>query len=250
MRNFRIIPRLDIKQGVLIKGIQMEGWRKVGPPNHFARKYYEDGADELILMDVVASLYGRNNLAELVKEVAENVFIPLTVGGGIRNTDDAFRMFEVGADKISINTSAITSPAFIEELSSVFGSQAIVVSIETGIVDGKYQVLTENGRNRTNIEPVAWAKECEERGAGEIILTSIPHEGMGNGLNNLLISEVCNTVTVPVLAGGGYGNSEHVNEVIQSTEASGMVTARALHFEETSIPEIKSQITSNQIYVR
>ena len=250
LRSFRIIPRLDIKQGHLIKGVQMEGWRKVGNPADFAKTYYEAGADELLLMDVVASLYGRNSLHELIKTVCSDIFVPVTVGGGIRTIADAYSVFEVGADKISINTAATADPDFISELAKTFGNQAVVISLEVGIIDGQYQVLTDNGRNLTGLDPVTWVKRAEDLGAGEVLLSNIGADGTGKGFDLELINRICDAVSLPIVTGGGFGSNDHLNDLITQTDVSGMTVAQALHWEKTTIKDIKQSVINDSIFIR
>lgn len=250
MKSFRIIPRLDIKQGYLIKGVQMEGWRKVGSPEEYSKFYYQEGADELLLMDVVASLYGRNSLHSLIKDVASNVFIPLTVGGGIRTIDDAYSIFEVGADKLSLNTAAISKPNFITELAKTFGNQAVVISLEVGFINGRYEVLTDNGRNLTGLDPVTWVKMAEDLGAGEVLLYNVAKDGTGKGFDLNLINLVSDAINLPVIVGGGYGKTEHLEELIENCDVSGMVAAQSLHWNKSSIHEIKSRARDLNLFVR
>lgn len=250
MRSFRIIPRLDVKQGYLIKGVQMEGWRKVGDPQFFAKRYYEAGADEILLMDVVASLYGRNSLHELIEKVCSDIFIPVTVGGGIRTTEDAYSVFACGADKISLNTAAIANPEFITELATTFGSQAVVISLEVGMVNGAYQVLTDNGRNLTNQDPITWVKKAEELGAGEVLLSNIVSDGTGKGFDIELINNVCEAVSIPVVTGGGFGQNAHLQNLTTQTDVSGMTVAQALHWDKMTIPEIKLCSVHEDVFIR
>jgi cyclase len=250
LRPFRIVPRLDIKQGHLIKGVQMEGWRKIGQPTDFAKRYYEDGADEILLMDVVASLYGRNSLHELIKTVCSDIFVPVIVGGGIRTVSDAYSVFEVGADKIAINTAAIAEPSFISELAKTFGNQAVVISLEVGFVNGKFQVLTDNGRNLTGFDPVSWVKKAEDLGAGEVLLSSIVRDGTGKGFDLELINMVCSAVSIPIVTGGGFGSNKHLDDLITQTDVSGMALAQALHLEKTTIQDIKQSVVNDSIFIR
>ena len=188
MKTIRIIPRLDIKGPNLVKGIHLEGLRVLGKPEFFAELYYRQGADELIFQDIVASLYQRNSLIEIIKRTAEKIFIPLTVGGGIRNLEDINRVLRAGADKVSINTAAIANPNFINEASRAFGSSTIVIAVEAiKQPNNSYLAYTDNGREHTDVEVLAWVKEAEERGAGEILLTSIDKEGTGQGYDIDLI---------------------------------------------------------------
>tara|TARA_B100000212_G_C27354233_1_gene525081 strand:- start:591 stop:1358 length:768 start_codon:yes stop_codon:yes gene_type:complete len=246
MRNIRLIPRLDVKKEWLIKGVQMEGWRKVGDPVDAAISYSKQGADEIIFLDVVASLYKRNNLVDIVKKVARSVFIPLTVGGGIRKLSDVRLLLANGADKITLNTGAVENPCLVSEISDMFGSQATVVSIEAvQRQHNQWEVMTDNGRNRTNKDAVEWAKQVESLGAGEILLTSIDNDGMGNGYNLELIKRITNEVNIPVLASGGLSNPSHLQELIKLTEASAAISAKALHMKETNIAELNEVVIQN-----
>ena len=233
MKFNRIIPRLDIKGPNLVKGIHLEGLRVLGKPEDFARQYYIQGADELIYQDTVASLYQRNNLSEIISRTVDNIFIPLTVGGGIRNLDDINNVLRAGADKISINTAAIKNPDFINEASESFGSSTIVVAIEAiKQVDGIYLAYTDNGREFTGIEIQEWASEVEQRGAGEILLTSIDKEGTGEGFDYSLIKLVSNTVSIPVIAHGGASKPEHIKEAIAFSGADAVAISSMLHYSE------------------
>ena len=231
MKYIRIIPRLDIKGPNLVKGIHLEGLRVLGKPEDFAQLYYDQGADELIYQDTVASLYQRNNLTEIITRTAENIFIPLTVGGGLRDLEDINKVLRAGADKVAINTAAINNPDFINQASRTFGSSTIVVAIEaTCQPDGNYLAYTDNGREYTGVEVLAWAREAEERGAGEILLTSIDREGTGNGYDLDLIRMVSAEVTTPVIAHGGASNIIHIAETIQSAGADAVAIASMLHY--------------------
>lgn len=229
--NHRIIARLDIKGPNLVKGIHLEGLRVLGKPEHFAKYYYEAGADELMFTDVVASLYERNSLDEIITKVAKEVFIPLTVGGGLRTIDDIKKAFRAGADKVSINTAAVKNPSFINEASKKFGSSNIVVTIEAiKHDDGKYYVYTDNGREETGLEVISWAKKAEELGAGEIILTSVDREGTGSGYDIALTKAVAESVSIPVVAHGGAGKEEDIKAVITEGQASAAAIASILHY--------------------
>ncbi|MEW6719252.1 MAG: imidazole glycerol phosphate synthase cyclase subunit [Thermodesulfobacteriota bacterium] len=227
----RIIPRLDIKGPNLVKGIHLEGLRVLGKPHRFARHYYESGADELIYMDVVASLYGRNSLAQIIEETSREIFIPLTVGGGLRTIEDIRTVLQAGADKVSINTAAIGRPALIAEASKRFGSSTIVVSIEAKKQpDGSYQAYTDCGRVRTGVEAIGWAKKAEELGCGEILLTSIDAEGTGGGFDLELLRQVSTSVSIPVIASGGAGRVEHLAEAVLGGKADAVCLASCLHY--------------------
>jgi cyclase len=251
MRNLRIVPRLDIKQNWLIKGVQMEGWRKVGDPAEAAQRYAEQGADELVFMDVVASLYERNNLHDIVEKVASSVFIPMTVGGGIRNLDDVSSLLARGADKISINTAATRDPTLITHISDQFGSQATVVTIEA-VRDGdnSWEAMTDNGRNHTHRDAVEWAKEAEQRGAGELLVTSIDRDGLGGGYEIELIRQISTAVTIPVVASGGLGSAAHLAELLDETEASAAAIAQALHWNKLGIEDLRGVLAEKECFVR
>ncbi|MCT4556792.1 MAG: imidazole glycerol phosphate synthase cyclase subunit [Pelagimonas sp.] len=250
MRNFRLIARLDVKMRNLIKGVQMEGWRKVGDPAEFARAYAAQGADELMFTDVVASLYERNSLHDILKAVASETFVPMTVGGGVRKLDDVSGLLACGADKVALNTAATRDPALISEISRTFGSQACVVAIETVYRDGDWQVMTDNGRNHTGLKALEWAKEVADRGAGEIILTAIHKEGLGKGMDLDLIGKVADMVTVPVVAGGGIGTTDHLRELTQGTSASAVAVAQALHWNKLSIADLRKTLDDQGIFTR
>jgi imidazole glycerol-phosphate synthase subunit HisF len=229
--NIRIIPRLDIKGPNLVKGIHFEGLRVLGKPEHFARYYYENGADELIYMDAVASLYGRNSLLDIIERTAREIFIPLTVGGGLRSIDDIRAVLRAGADKVSLNTAAIACPQLIYEASRTFGSSTIVVSIEAiQKPDGDYEAFVNYGRDRTDIDVFEWAMRAVELGAGELMVTSINKDGTGEGFDLELTRRIAETVPVPVIAGGGAGRIQHVHEVITQGKAEAVALASILHY--------------------
>jgi cyclase len=228
----RIIPRLDVKGPNLVKGVHLEGLRVLGKPELFARQYYEQGADELLFMDVVASLYGRNSLLELVERTANEIFIPLAVGGGLRTLDDIRRALRAGADKVTLNTAAIRRPEFIAEAAQRFGSSTIVVSIEAiRRDDGGYEAYTDNGREKTGLDAVGWAMRAAELGAGELVVTSIDREGTGKGYDLELTQRVARAVPVPVIACGGAGTAEHVAQVL-GTGAAAASLASLLHYNQ------------------
>jgi imidazole glycerol-phosphate synthase subunit HisF len=227
----RIIPRLDIKGPNLVKGINLEGLRVLGKPESFAKFYYEEGADELFFQDVVASLYGRNSLHDIISRTAKEIFIPLTVGGGIRSIEDISKILKAGADKVSINTAAIENPDLISSASRVFGSSTIVVNIEAiKQPDGSYHAFTDNGRNSSNKEVISWAKEIEQRGAGEILLTCVDHEGLGKGFNLSLAEKLCDAVKIPVVIHGGAGSQQHVFDLSNDLPISGIAIASLFHY--------------------
>ena len=227
----RIIPKLDIKNGNLIKGINLEGLRVLGDHISFAKNYYNQGADEIIYLDNVATLYGTNNLTKFVRNTAKKIFIPLTVGGGIKNLNDIEQMLKNGADKISINSAAIDNIQLIRKASKVFGSSTIVSNIECIKIKDKYYISKSNGRDLVNIDPVVWAKKLEDYGIGEIILTSVNSEGLQKGFDIELTKKVSNKVKVPIIAHGGAGNFQHVLDVIKKTNVSGVSISSLLHYD-------------------
>lgn len=280
--NIRIIPRLDIKGPNLVKGIHMEGLRVLGKPEHFARHYYDNGADELIYMDVVASLYGRNSLLDIVERTARNIFIPLTVGGGLRTVEDIRTVLRAGADKVSLNTAAVQRPELIREASRAFGSSTIVVSIEAiKAKQGKYEAYVDYGRQSTGVDALQWAVRAAELGAGELMVTSIDSEGTGKGFDLELTSKIAESVPIPVIACGGAGKLSHVHDVITQGRADAVSIASILHYnfvkqlqfsaqehytegnteflrkggvvsrvEDASLPEIKKYLTEHGVECR
>jgi cyclase len=229
--NVRVIARLDIKGPNLVKGIHFEGLRVLGKPERFARAYYEQGADELVYMDAVASLYGRNSLLHIVESTAREIFIPLTVGGGLRTVDDIRTVLRAGADKVSLNTAAVQRPELIREASRKFGSSTIVVSIEAiKRPDGGYEAYVEYGRQGTGVDAVEWAARAVELGAGELMVTSIDREGTGSGFDLELTRRVAEAVPVPVIAGGGAGSLAHVRDVVLDGRADAVCLASMLHY--------------------
>lgn len=231
-KNIRIIARLDIKGPNLVKGLHLEGLRVLGKPEQFARYYYEAGADELIYMDVVASLYNRNSLHGIIEKTAREIFIPLTVGGGLRTLEDIRDVLRAGADKVSLNTAALKNPNIISEASRRFGSSTIVVAIEAiKQPNGSYLAYTDNGREYTGLEVVEWAKQIEQLGAGEIMLTSVDREGTGQGFDIELTRTVADSVSIPVIAHGGAGKVDHVREVLLKTEVNAVAISSILHYD-------------------
>lgn len=251
MSNLRIIPRLDIKGKNLIKGIQLEGLRVMGDPQEFALRYYEAGADELIYMDIVASLYGRNNLSDIISRAADQVFIPITVGGGIRSVEDVRHILRSGADKVAINTAAIGRPELISEVARRFGSQAMVLSIEAKeVAPGKWEAYTDNGRERTGLDVIDWARRGADMGAGELMVTSVDREGTRKGFDIDLIRQVRDAVTIPVIASGGMGTIEHFLEAAQKGAADGLAMADVLHYGRMTLPQIRTAALDAGLEVR
>lgn len=253
----RIIPRLDIKGPNLVKGIHLEGLRTLGRPEMFAKHYYENGADELIYLDTVASLYDRNNILDLIQRTAEDIFIPLTVGGGIRSLSDIREALRSGADKVAINTAAVENPKLIEKASQEFGSSTVVVSIEAiEQPDGTYEAFCQNGREPTGRDAIEWATEAEERGAGEILITSVDREGRGEGYEVDLIRQITEKVSIPVIACGGAGTQTHVYDAIESGNADAVSMASILHYQladerrEEEIAAIKQRDEGNLHFLK
>ena len=250
MKNVRLISRLDVKGANLIKGVHLEGLRKIGDPQEHAVKYYKQGADEIIYMDVVASLYGRNNLSDILERTAENVFIPITVGGGIRSVEDVRHLLRCGADKIAINTAATKNPTLISEIAEVFGSQCVVLSVDaTRHENGDWGVYTDNGREKTHYEVQEWVSKAVSLGAGEIMLTSVDKEGTGKGFDLDLIKLVSNTVKIPIIASGGMGTSQHVVEAI-SNGADAAAMADVLHYNKMTMTDIHFECRKLGLHVR
>jgi imidazole glycerol-phosphate synthase subunit HisF len=232
MKTIRVIPRLDIKGPHLVKGIHLEGLRVLGKPEDFARFYYENGADELIYQDVVASLYDRNSLHDIISKTAKQIFIPITVGGGLRTLDDIKSVLRAGADKVVINTAAVKNPELIKQAVSKFGSSTITVAIEAiKHSDGNYFAYIDNGREETGLEVIKWAKQLEELGAGEIILTSVDQEGTGQGYDIELTKNVANSVGIQVVAHGGAGSLKDFPNAIIEGRADAVALSSVLHYD-------------------
>ena len=231
-KNFiRIIPKLDIKNGLLIKGINLEGLRVLGNPFDFAQYYYSNLADEICYIDSVATLYGTNNLSSFISNTAKNIFIPISVGGGIRSISDIERIFEAGGDKVSLNSAIIENLNFLKKIVKIFGSANITVIIEYIKIKNKYFITKSTGRDLINIDPVSWAKKVEEHGAGEIFLTSINHEGMKKGFDLPIINKITSKATIPVIAHGGAGTIDHILELVRKTNVSGVALSGLLHYD-------------------
>lgn len=269
MARVRLIARLDIKGPKLIKGIHLEGLRVVGDPQEHAVRYYREGADELVYMDTVASLYGRNNLTGIVREAAREVFIPMTVGGGVRSVEDAYALLRNGADKVAINTGAVKRPELITEVARRFGSQCMVLSIEakrfrrgpegarpvpvgerSHLAGIHWEAYTDNGREHTGLDVVAWARRGVELGAGEILLTSVDQEGTQMGFDVELTAAVAAAVGVPVIACGGMGTVEHLADVVKRGRADAAAFAHVLHYRTLGLPELRAGAKAAGIEVR
>jgi len=245
----RVIPRLDVKSPNLVKGIQLEGLRVMGDPAEHALRYYADGADELIYVDIVASLYERSGLSSLVEETGSRIFVPLTVGGGIRTMEDFAVMFRSGADKIAINTAALRNPAILTVAARAYGAQAVVLSVEAKRRGGSWEAYTDNGREHTHRDVLEWCREAVRLGAGEILLTSVDREGTRRGFDLDLIRAVVRTISVPVIASGGAGSVEHIADAIEAG-ADAVAIASLLHYRQFSVSQIKAELKERGYNVR
>ncbi len=248
----RLIARLDVKGSKLIKGIHLEGMRVVGDPNEHALRYYKSGIDEIIFMDMVASLYGRNSLRDIVQCTARDVFVPLTVGGGIRSVDDVRDILRSGADKVAVNTAVAKRPELITEISRKFGSQCMILSIEAKRKSDSrsWEVFVDNGREHTGMDVVEWAKRGVRLGAGEILLTSVDQEGTEKGFDLDLVKAISTVVPVPVIAAGGMGEEKHLLEVVQIGRADAVAMASVLHYDRISLNKVREYARENRISVR
>ncbi len=246
----RIIPCLDVKDGRVVKGVNFVGLRDAGDPVEVAKRYNQEGADEITFLDITASSDNRDTIVDIVKDVAQEVFIPLTVGGGIRKLEDIYSLLNVGCDKVSINSSAVVNPAFINEASKRFGSQCIVVAIDVKRVsDGSYHVFVKGGREDTGLDALKWAKEVYDRGAGEILLTSMDTDGSKSGFELNITKQVCELIDIPVIASGGAGTMLHMKEAFDCG-ASAALAASIFHFKEIDIMDLKHYLRDNNIPVR
>jgi len=251
MKNIRLIARLDIKGPNLIKGIHLEGFRVIGSPNEWATHYYNQGVDELIYMDCVASLYGRNHLGDIIRAAAKDIFVPMTVGGGIRSVQDAAEILRSGADKVAVNTAAISNPQIITDIAKKFGSQCMVLSIEAKqIAPGRWEAYTDNGREHTGLDVVEWARRGVSLGAGEVLLTSVDREGTRKGFDIDLVQSVSTEVSVPVIASGGMGKVDDLIEVVIQGGADAVAMADILHYKRQDIATIRKLAENSGIGVR
>lgn len=251
MGKVRLIARLDIKGPNLIKGIKLEGLRVIGSPSEYALKYYHQGIDEFIYMDSVASLYSRNHLSDIISQAAKDIFVPITVGGGIRSIDNATDILRAGADKVAINTAAVARPEIIREIAQRFGSQCMVLSIEAKkIGEGKWEAFTDNGREHTGLDVLEWVKKGVSLGAGEILLTSVDQEGTKKGFDVELVRRVTAEVDVPVIASGGMGNVRDMIEVVRNGGADAVAMADILHYNRDSISSLRASAIKEGLEVR
>ena len=246
----RIIPCLDVNDGRVVKGINFVELKDAGDPVEIAKSYNEQGADELTFLDITASSDGRGLLFDIIEKVANQIFIPLTVGGGVRNCEDIRNLLNSGADKVGINTSAILNPKFVSESSSRFGSQAIVVAIDAKKVDDHYEVFTHGGRNATGIDAIMWAKKMADYGAGELLITSMDRDGTKSGFDNNLMKSISNSVDIPIIASGGVGTLKHLVDGVKDGEADAVLAASIFHYGEYSIQEAKNYMHEHGIEMR
>lgn len=251
MENIRIIPRLDIKGPNVVKGIYTEGLRVVGGPRDLARRYYQEGADEILYLDVVASLYQRNLDFELLKSAADEIFVPLTVGGGIRSLGDIEGALRSGADKVAINTYAVAHPEFLSEAARRFGSQCIVLSVEAKkTANGSWEVYTDGGREHSGIDAIEWIKKAIKLGVGEVVLTSVDKDGTRAGFDIDLISKVTAFASVPIIVCGGAGSLESVKEVLEKCKPDVISAASIFHYHDFTIGDLKRFLKNNKFEVR
>ncbi|NLR94232.1 MULTISPECIES: imidazole glycerol phosphate synthase subunit HisF [Flammeovirga] len=250
MLTKRIIPCLDIKDGKTVKGVNFVELRDAGDPVELAQIYSDQGADELVFLDITATVEKRKTLIELVQKVASKINIPFTVGGGISSVEDVSALLNAGADKVSINSSAVKRPELINELANEFGSQCIVVAVDTRFVNGEHIVHVRGGRTPTELRTIPWVHECQERGAGEILLTSMDHDGTKAGFAIELTKEISTSLNIPVIASGGAGLEEHFIDLFQQNGADAALAASIFHFKEISIPHLKGHLKESNIEVR
>ncbi len=246
----RIIPCLDIKDGQTVKGTNFVNLRQAGDPVELGRAYSEQGADELVFLDITASHEGRKTFTDLVRRVAANISIPFTVGGGINELQDVDRLLSAGADKVSINSAALRNPHLIEEIASHFGTQVCVVAIDARCADGNWRCYLNGGRVPTERDLFQWARECNDRGAGEILFTSMNHDGVKTGYANEALAKLAEMLTIPVIASGGAGKMEHFRDAFELGKADAALAASVFHFSEIKIPELKQYLCANNINVR
>lgn len=246
----RIIPCLDVKDGRTVKGVNFVDLRDAGDPVELAWQYSQQGADELVFLDITATHEERKTTIDLVKAVARQINIPFTIGGGINEIKDAEILLNSGADKISINSAAVRNPVLIDTLARAFGAQFVVIAVDTRWVDGKNYVHLRGGRDKTEIETEAWIKEAESRGAGEILLTSMDHDGTKNGFDNGLLKAINSQLSIPLIASGGAGCSQHFVDVFQQAEVDAALAASVFHYGEILIPELKESLRIEGISVR
>ncbi len=246
----RLIVCLDVRNGRVVKGTRFVNLRDVGDPVELAARYETEGADEIVFLDISATVEERGTLLEVARRTAERLFIPLTIGGGVRGADDVAQVLRAGADKVAINSAAVLRPQILSEAAAMFGAQCVVSSIDARIVDGSWRVHTHGGRTATNLDAVEWARECVRRGAGEILLTSIDRDGSRDGYDIELTRAVADAVNVPVIASGGAGSARDIVEAMQSGHADAALVAGILHDGTTTVSELKAHMSESRLPVR
>ena len=251
MTTKRIIPCLDVKGGRVVKGVNFEGLNDVSSPVELAKYYSDNGADELVFYDITASFEQRKLFSDILKEVASQIFIPLTVGGGINTVDDFDRVLKCGADKVSVNSGAIKNPALIYEAAKLYGDQCVVLSVDIKRVDNVFRVFAKGGRENTGMEAIEWIKKCVSNGAGEVVVNSIDTDGVKQGFDIEMLEAVCNAVSVPVIASGGAGNKQHFTDLFKALpKVDAGLAASIFHFGEVEIKDLKQDLKQNGICVR
>ncbi len=250
MLKKRIIPCLDIQNGRTVKGVNFVEIKDAGDPIELAKRYVIEGADELVFLDITATIENRKTLIYLVKNIAAEINIPFTVGGGINSIEDVKSIINAGADKVSVNSSAIKKPELITQIATEFGSQCVVVAIDTKFTDGEWVVYSHGGRTKTDLKTINWSKTVEDSGAGEILLTSMNNDGTKSGFAIDITNDVSKKVNIPVIASGGAGSQEHFKEVFQKTETTAALAASVFHYGEIPIPKLKQYLKENNIPVR
>lgn len=250
MISKRIIPCFDVRDGIVVKGTKFENIKEVSEPVVLAKKYNAMGADELVFYDITASFEGRKLFTEIVEKIANEVFIPLTVGGGISTVEDFSRVLGAGADKVSINSSAVKNPQLITDAAKKFGSQCVVLSMDVKRVDGKFMVFVKGGRENTGLDAIEWAKKGEALGAGELVINSMDVDGVKNGFDKELLEAISQVVTIPIIASGGAGNMEHFKDVFEVKGVDAGLAASIFHFGELEIPELKKYLKEQGVAVR
>lgn len=246
----RIVPCLDIKDGTTVKGVNFENLRNAGDPVELGMKYSREGADELVFLDITATFEGRKTFTDLVKRIARNISIPFTVGGGINELSDVDRLLSAGADKVSVNSTALRNPLIVDEIARNFGSQVCVCAIDAKYDNGKWMCYTSGGRNLTDKELFSWAKEVADRGAGEILFTSMNHDGVKEGYANGALSHLSDILNIPIIASGGAGCKEHFKDVFKEGKADAALAASVFHFGEIAIKDLKNYLRNEGIIVR
>ena len=250
MISKRIIPCFDVRNGMVVKGTKFENIKEVSEPVVLAKKYNEMGADELVFYDITASFEERKLFTEVVEKIANEVFIPLTVGGGINSVEDFSRVLKAGADKVSINSSAVSNPQLISDAAKKFGAQCVVLSIDVKRVDGRFMVFVKGGRENTGLDAIEWAKRGQELGAGELVVNSMDSDGVKNGFDKELLEAISKVVTIPIIASGGAGNMEHFKDVFEVKGVDAGLAASIFHFGEVEIPELKKYLKEQGVAVR